>query len=81
MKYKTVNTLEEEACRRLTGVKRATFNKMPEILREANKAKKRWQKQQALYRRYVINGAGILKGIPDIFSYRPKLWCKRKYGL
>lgn len=41
MKYKTVNTLEEEAFRRLTGVKRATFNKMAEILREANKAKKR----------------------------------------
>jgi hypothetical protein len=33
--------LEEEAFRRLTGVKRATFNKMAEILREANKAKKR----------------------------------------
>ena len=41
MKYKTVNTLEEEAFRRLTGVKRATFNKMAEILREVNKAKKR----------------------------------------
>ena len=41
MKYKTVNSLEEEAFRRLTGVKRATFNKMAEILREANKAKKR----------------------------------------
>ena len=41
MKYKIVNSLEEEAFRRLTGVKRATFNKMAEILREANKAKKR----------------------------------------
>ena len=41
MKYKTVNNLEEEAFHRLTGVKRATFNKMAEILREANKAKKR----------------------------------------
>lgn len=41
MKYKTVSTLEEEAFRRLTGVKRATFNKMTEILRESNKAKKR----------------------------------------
>lgn len=41
MKYKTVTPLEEEAFRRLTGVKRATFNKMAEILREANKAKKR----------------------------------------
>jgi hypothetical protein len=41
MKYKTVNTLEEEAFRRLTGVKRTTFNKMSKILKEANKAKKR----------------------------------------
>jgi len=41
MKYQTVSTLEEEAFRRLTGVKRATFNKMTEILRESNKAKKR----------------------------------------
>lgn len=41
MKYKTISTLEEEAFRRLTGVKRATFNKMTEILRESNKTKKR----------------------------------------
>lgn len=41
MKYKTVTPLEEEAFRRLTGVKRATFNKMAEILRKTNKAKKR----------------------------------------
>lgn len=41
MKYKTVNTLEEEGFRRLTGVKRATFKKMAEILRGANKEKKR----------------------------------------
>ena len=41
MKYQTVSTLEAEAFRRLTGVKRATFNKMTEILRESHKAKKR----------------------------------------
>jgi hypothetical protein len=41
MQYKTVNNLEEEAFRRLTGVKRTTFNKMVEILRGANKEKKR----------------------------------------
>jgi len=41
MKYKTVKILSEEPFRRLTGVKRATFTKMAEILREANKAKKR----------------------------------------
>ena len=41
MKYQTIRNLEEEAFRRLTGVKRATFTKMTEILREANKSKKR----------------------------------------
>lgn len=41
MKYKTVSTLEGEAFRRLTGIKRTTFDKMVEILKEANKAKKR----------------------------------------
>jgi hypothetical protein len=41
MKYKTVSILEEEAFRRLTGVKRATFNRMAEILKGANKAKKK----------------------------------------
>ena len=41
MKYKTINNLAEEAFRRLTGVKRATFNKMAQILRQAHKVKKR----------------------------------------
>lgn len=41
MKYQTISNLGEEAFRRLTGVKRATFTKMTEILREANKSKKR----------------------------------------
>ena len=41
MKYHKINILEEEKFRRLTGVKRTTFNKMAAILKEANKAKKR----------------------------------------
>ncbi len=40
MKYKTVKELEEEKFRRLTGVKRSTFNKIVDILRKANKEKK-----------------------------------------
>jgi len=41
MKYKIIKEIEEEKFRRLTGVKRITFEKMTEILRRADKIKKR----------------------------------------
>lgn len=40
MKYEQIKELEEEKFRRLTGVKRATFRKMVEILNEAEVKKK-----------------------------------------
>ena len=40
MKYDQIKELPEEQFRRLTGVKRKTFEKMLEILREANQKKK-----------------------------------------
>lgn len=40
MKYNSVKTLKDEAFRRLTGVKRPTFEKMIEILQEAHIKKK-----------------------------------------
>ena len=40
MKYDQIKELPEEQFRRLTGVKRKTFEKMSEILREADKRKK-----------------------------------------
>ena len=40
MKYESIKELEEEKFRRLTGVKRATFEKMMGILSEADKQKK-----------------------------------------
>jgi hypothetical protein len=40
MKYEGIKELEEEKFRRLTGVKRATFAKMLEILSEADKKKR-----------------------------------------
>ena len=40
MKYEAIKNLEGEKFRRLTGVKRATFEKMLGILREADKKKK-----------------------------------------
>lgn len=40
MKYEGVGGLKDEQFRRLTGVKRSTFEKMAGILKEANKIKK-----------------------------------------
>ena len=40
MKYESIKELEEEKFRRLTGVKRSTFERMIEILREAEKKKR-----------------------------------------
>ena len=41
MRCKILQLLEEEKFRHLTGIKRATFDKMVEILREAHQLKKR----------------------------------------
>ena len=40
MRYNQVKELEGEKFRRLTGVKKTTFDKMLEILRQANEYKK-----------------------------------------
>ena len=40
MKYEQIKGVEEEKFRRLTGVKRSTFDKMIDILNEADKKKK-----------------------------------------
>lgn len=40
MKFETVNGLDEEKFRRLTGVKRTTFNKMVEILEQSIQSRK-----------------------------------------
>jgi uncharacterized Fe-S cluster-containing radical SAM superfamily protein len=45
MRYDQIKGLEGEKFRRLTGVKRSTFTKMLEILREADQAKKRRSKE------------------------------------
>src|SRR5690349_16764803 len=41
MKHKAVEILDQEKFRRLTGIKRATFDKMIGILREATQVKKK----------------------------------------
>ena len=40
MKYEQVKSISDEQFRRLTGVKRSSFNKMVKILEEADKKKK-----------------------------------------
>jgi transposase len=40
MKYENIKNIEDEKFRRLTGVKRSTFEKMLDILREAERLKK-----------------------------------------
>jgi hypothetical protein len=41
MKYEQIKDLSEEQWRKLTGIKIETFNRMVDILREANKGKKK----------------------------------------
>ena len=77
MKYRTVNTLEEEAFRRLTGVKRATFNKMTEILREENKAKKRkGGRNNKLPIEYML-----LMALEYLREYRTYFHISQSYGI
>ena len=40
MRYDNLKEFKDEEFRRLTGIKRTTFEKMVEILKEAEKAKK-----------------------------------------
>lgn len=40
MKYETIKDIEDEKFRRLTGVKKSTFEKMVEILKQADEKKK-----------------------------------------
>ncbi len=61
MKYPQIQGLEDDKFRRLTGVKRITFEKMIGILKEADiKRKARGgRKKQTVHRRSTINGIGI----------------------
>jgi hypothetical protein len=40
MKFKNLTKLSKKQCRRITGVKRNTFDRMVEIVKEAEKIKK-----------------------------------------
>nr|WP_250295606.1 hypothetical protein [Wolbachia endosymbiont of Oedothorax gibbosus] len=68
MKYEIVKELNEEEFRRLTGVKKSTFNKMAGILCKENK-KKKAKGGRAKRREHAAYGIRILTRIPDIFSH------------
>ena len=50
MKYDQIKNLSEEQFRRLTGVKRKTFEKMTEILQEVDQRKKAHSGRRTNYR-------------------------------
>ena len=72
MKFDKVKDLEAEKFRRLTGVKRTTFDKMVVILGEAYKAKKHkgGRSSKLKYRRYAFDDSGIHRRIQNVFSYK-----------
>lgn len=54
MKYDQIEEFSDEQFRRLTGVKRSTFKKMIEILREADHKKKLEEGVRASYRLKIV---------------------------
>jgi len=78
-----VKNLSDEQFRSLTGLKRGTFDKMIEILEEADNKKKMkgGRKKQVKHRKSALNDIGISQGIAHIFPCESKLWNKRKLML
>lgn len=77
MRYNEIKMLEEEKFRRLTGVKRITFNKMLEILREADSIKKaRGGRKNKLYLEDQL-----LIALEYIREYRTYFHIGKSYGL
>ena len=71
MKYEQIRNLLDEQFRRLTGVKRQTFEKMVKILAEDDKNKKikGGRKNKLSLRKPTFNGFGVYKRVSNLFSY------------
>jgi len=77
MKYDQIKGLEEEKFRRLTGVKRPTFDKMIDILREADKKKKvRGGRKNKLFLE-----DRLLMALEYIREYRTYFHVSQSYGV
>lgn len=77
MKYEQIGLIDDEKFRRLTGVKRATFFKMAEILREADlKKKSRGGRKSKL----SIEGQ-LLMSLEYLREYRTYFHISQSYGV
>lgn len=77
MKYEQIKSLEGEKFRRLTGVKKATFEKMAEILREAEIKKKAHGGRKS---KLGIEDR-LLMALEYIREYRTYFHVSQSYGL
>lgn len=77
MKYKQIEDLDDEKFRRLTGVKRATFKKMFNILKEANQKKKA---KGGRNNKLCIEDQ-LLMALEYIREYRTYFHISQSYGL
>lgn len=77
MRYTTLEELDEEKFRRLTGVKRPTFEKMASILREANQLKKR---KGGRNNKLSIEDA-LLMALEYLREYRTYFHISKSYGV
>ena len=63
MKYERIKKLKEEKFRRLTGIRKRTFEKIYEILKEADEVKiAKGGRKQTFDGRYDINDIRVLEG-------------------
>lgn len=77
MKYEQINGLEEEKFRRLTGVKRSTFEKMIKVLNEADKCK---QGKGGRKPRLCLEDR-LLMALEYIREYRTYFHVSQSYGV
>jgi len=77
MKYEGIKELEDEKFRRLTGVKRVTFDKMLEILSEAEKKKK----AKGGRKPKLILEDRLLMALEYIREYRTYFHVSQSYGV
>lgn len=77
LKYEQVKNLSDEQFRRLTGIKRSTFNKMIKILEEADKKKK----AKGGRRNKLSIENQLLMALEYIREYRTYFHVSQSYGI
>ncbi len=77
MKYDRIQNMSDEAFRRLTGVKRKTFNRMIEILKEADAQKK---KRGGRKNKLIIEDQ-LLLALEYLREYRTYFHTGQSYGV